>query len=266
MQGWTTDFIPKLTEDAQTLGLIDQVLPIKGSEALRLTRELAQKEGIFAGISAGATLAGALEVAASAPEGTTVLCMLPDTGERYLSTPMFDAIGADMSEEEWQISRSTPGFRFDASPPAAPAEVAPKLLSLAPPVLSAEAEDFVTQVVADPEQPVVLFAHVWCEFSGSLRKLFARCAIPYRAIDLDSTAYQRDDRGGKIRAVLRERTGSKTIPQVFIGGEFIGGATETFEMFKQGRLQHRLGELGVSFDASVQVDPYSMLPAWLHPR
>ena len=72
--------------------------------------------------SAGATLAGALQVASEAPEGANVLCMLPDTGERYLSTPLFDGVGVDMTAEELEISRSTPGARFDA--PAAPAEPA----------------------------------------------------------------------------------------------------------------------------------------------
>ena len=134
------------------------------------------------------------------------------------------------------------------------------------PVVSAKVEDFVARVLADPEQPLVLFALEWCEFCWSLRKLFAQCAMPYRSIDLDSTAYQRDDRGGQIRAVLRARTGSKTIPQVFVGGEFIGGCTETFEAFKDGRLQGLLGKHGVRFDESISVDPYTLLPTWLHPR
>ena len=247
--------------------LIDCILPINGAEALRLSRELAQCEGIFVGISAGATLAGALQVCESAPDGTTVLCMLPDTGERYLSTPLFEGVSADMSTEELEISRSTPACRFDAPPPAPPTTAVPKPESaVAEPAVSAEAQDFVARVIADPEQPLVLFALEWCEFCWSLRKLFAQCAIPYRSVDLDSTAYQRDDRGGQIRAVLRARTGSKTIPQVFVGGEFIGGCTDTMEMFKDGRLQRRLTQHHVHFDESVRIDPYTLLPGWLHPR
>ena len=68
-------------------------------------------------ISAGATLAGALQVAKDAAPGSTILCMLPDTGERYLSTPLFGDIGADMDQAEVAISRSTPGMQF--APPAA---------------------------------------------------------------------------------------------------------------------------------------------------
>ena len=267
MQGWSPDFIPKLTEDAVSMRLIDRIVPINGADAMRLARELARQEGIFVGISAGATLAGALQVCASAEPGTTVLCMLPDTGERYLSTPLFDGIGADMSDEELSISRSTPSARFDAPPPAPPSDAAakPETVAAGPPV-SAEVQDFVARVLADPEQPLVLFALEWCEFCWSLRKLFAQCGMPYRSVDLDSAAFQRDDRGGQIRAVLRERTGSKTIPQVFIGGEFIGGCTETLDAFREGRLQDLLRRYGMGFDENVQVDPYTLLPSWLHPR
>jgi len=134
------------------------------------------------------------------------------------------------------------------------------------PVASADVADFVARVLSDAEQPVVLFALEWCEFSWSVRKLFAQCRIPYRSIDLDSTAYQPDDRGGQIRAVLRERSGSKTIPQIFVGGEFVGGAGETFDAFKDGRLQRLLVQNAVQFDENVQVDPHRLLPGWVHPR
>ncbi len=76
------------------------------------TRQLAQKEGIFTGISGGSTFAVARKIAEGAPSGSVVLCMLPDTGERYLSTPLFDSIAADMNEEELALSRSTPSCQF----------------------------------------------------------------------------------------------------------------------------------------------------------
>jgi cysteine synthase A len=265
MQGWSPDFIPKLTEDAIAAHWIDRVLPINGGDATRLARELAQREGIFVGISAGATLAGALQLAAEAPDGATILCMLPDTGERYLSTPLFEGIGIDMTDEELAISRSTPGARFDAPPPVPPPAAATQGTPLAPPA-SAEVEAFVAGVLADREQPLVLFALEWCEFCWSLRKLFAKLGIPYRSIDLDSTAYQRDDRGGQIRAVLAARTGSRTIPQVFLGGDWLGGCTETLELAKDGRLQALLKAHGVDCAEDVPVDPAALLPAWLQPR
>jgi cysteine synthase A len=109
MQGWAPDFIPKLLGDVVDTAVIHKILRIAGPDALRYSRELAQKEGIFVGITAGATLAGALQVAAEAPPGSNILAMLPDTGERYLSTPLFADIPADMTEEEQKISQSTPG-------------------------------------------------------------------------------------------------------------------------------------------------------------
>jgi cysteine synthase A len=115
MQGWTPDFIPKITDDAVAMKVIDRVLPIAGADAIRCSKELAAKEGIFVGITSGATLAGALKVAAEAEKGANILCMLPDTGERYLSTPLFADVGADMNEAELEISRSTPGSQLKAS-------------------------------------------------------------------------------------------------------------------------------------------------------
>jgi cysteine synthase A len=112
MQGWTPDFIPKITDDAVAMKVIDRILSIAGPEAIRCSKELATKEGIFVGITSGATLAGALKVAAQAEKGANILCMLPDTGERYLSTPLFADVPVDMTEDELKISRSTPSAQF----------------------------------------------------------------------------------------------------------------------------------------------------------
>ncbi|MBN1378015.1 MAG: cysteine synthase A [Gammaproteobacteria bacterium] len=112
MQGWSPDFIPKLAEDALTAKTIDEFILVNGADALLNARRLAQQEGIFAGISAGATLTGALQICERAEPGSVILCMLPDTGERYLSTPLFEDIQIDMDEEELEISESTSGFRF----------------------------------------------------------------------------------------------------------------------------------------------------------
>ena len=112
MQGWTPDFIPKLTGDAVAMKLIDRLIPIPGPQAIRCSKDLAAKEGIFCGITSGATFAGALQVAAEATKGANILCMLPDTGERYLSTPLFADVPADMSEDELALSRSTPSAQL----------------------------------------------------------------------------------------------------------------------------------------------------------
>ena len=112
MQGWSPDFIPKLTGDAVDTRVITKIVRVPAPEAMRLSRELARREGIFVGITAGATMAGALSICAEAPEGATILAMLPDTGERYLSTPLFGDIPVDMTDEEREISRSTPNHQL----------------------------------------------------------------------------------------------------------------------------------------------------------
>jgi len=262
MQGWTPDFIPQLTEDAVDAKYIDDILPISGDDAMRLSRSLATEEGIFSGISGGATLAGAMAVAEKAEPGANILCMLPDTGERYLSTPLFEDIPADMTAEEQDISRSTPNYRFDTPPPAAPADAGEEAADEAP----ADALAFLDEATHDPDTPVVLFALEWCEFCWSVRKMFAEYDIPYRAIDLDSVEYQRDNKGGKIRAALLERTGLKTIPQIFIGGEHVGGATELFDACRDGSMARLLDQSNVSWNTDVDRDPYSFLPGWLQSR
>ena len=112
LQGWSPDFIGKLTRDAVASDLIERVVTVTGADAMHWSRQLAQKEGLFVGTSSGATFAGALEVCKSAPQGSVVLCMLPDTGERYLSTPLFADAGVDMNEDELAIMRSTPGSQM----------------------------------------------------------------------------------------------------------------------------------------------------------
>ena len=258
MQGWSPDFIPRLTEDAVQMNYIDEIVAVAGKDALDCSRELARQEGIFVGISAGATLAGALAVARRAEPGSNILCMLPDTGERYLSTPLFEDIPADMTTEETEISRSTPGYRFDRSGAAAPAAAAQ--------AASEDVKALVDRLIGDKEEPVVLFALEWCEFCWSVRKLFSHYEIPYRSVDLDSVEYQENDLGGRIRLALREKTGSVTIPQIFIGGEFIGGATELFDALIDRSAHELLERSGVNYRKDVDSEPYSFLPKWLQAR
>ncbi|HEY0224780.1 MAG TPA: cysteine synthase A [Pseudolabrys sp.] len=112
MQGWSPDFIPKITGDAVDMNVISQIVTVANADAMKCSKALAQQEGIFVGITAGATLAGALEIAKTAAPGSTILAMMPDTGERYLSTPLFGDIGADMNEDELKISNSSPSNRM----------------------------------------------------------------------------------------------------------------------------------------------------------
>ncbi|CCV04246.1 Cysteine synthase (fragment) [Mesorhizobium metallidurans STM 2683] len=114
IQGWTPDFIPDVLQEAIDKSLYDEVMPIPGPEGMKWAKALAQKEGIFTGISGGATFAVALQVAEKAAPGSVILCMLPDTGERYMTTPLFDGIEAEMDADEIALSQSTPGCQFPA--------------------------------------------------------------------------------------------------------------------------------------------------------
>ncbi|RWA69870.1 pyridoxal-phosphate dependent enzyme [Mesorhizobium sp. M1C.F.Ca.ET.193.01.1.1] len=114
IQGWTPDFIPNVLQEAIDQRYYDEVVPIPGPEGIKWAKALAQQEGIFTGISGGATFAVARQIAGTAPAGSVILCMLPDTGERYMSTPLFDGIEAEMDADEMALSRSTPSCQFDA--------------------------------------------------------------------------------------------------------------------------------------------------------
>jgi len=253
IQGISPDFIPKLVEDARRL--VDRIVPIHAGEALRWSRELATREGLLVGVSSGATIAGAMKLAERAERGAHILCMLPDTGERYLSTPLFQEIEADMTAEEIEISRSTPGFRFDAPPsPRAPDPGA---------AITDAARAFVAEAIESAEQPVVLFALEWCEFCWAVRKLLAKCDVAYRSVDIDAAAMQDNDWGGQIRAALTERTSMRSIPQLFVGGELVGGATDTFAAFAGGRLQALFDRHGVRFEDGVGDQLSSLLPGWV---
>ena len=96
IQGWTPDFIP----DVLSRDVYDELRSISDDRAIAVSRELAATEGIFTGISSGATLATALDVADEAEKGSVILAMLPDTGERYLSTPLFEGV-VEGSDDEW---------------------------------------------------------------------------------------------------------------------------------------------------------------------
>lgn len=108
IQGWTPDFIPYVLQEAMDGAYYDELIPVAGPDGIAWSRRLAAEEGIFTGISGGSTFAIAMKLAETAPEGSVMLVMLPDTGERYLSTPLFEGIPEGMSDEERAISMSTP--------------------------------------------------------------------------------------------------------------------------------------------------------------
>lgn len=216
-----------------------------GYDAINTSRELAVKEGIFSGTSGGGVLAGAIKIAENSPDGTSILAMIPDTGERYLSTPLFDNIPADMTDEEKALAESTPST---APPP-------PDLPGVRP-----EAVEFVKKTIADNK--VVFWSLQYCEFCWTLKKLLDTADIPYEAINIDSFQYAKDQMGNMYRAALCDMTDCNTFPQLFVNGEYIGGAVDACMMWKDGSLQEKLREAGLEF-GDYERDPFEFLPKWM---
>ena len=112
IQGWTPDFIPYVLQESIDKNYYDDLIPVAGADGVHWAQELASKEGILTGISGGSTFAIAMQLAEKSEAGSVILCMLPDTGERYMTTPLFETIAADMDDEELALSRSTPGYQL----------------------------------------------------------------------------------------------------------------------------------------------------------
>jgi cysteine synthase len=262
MQGWSPDFIPRIVGDAMKQGLVDEIRPVSGTSAIEVARELAKSEGVLTGITGGATLAAAIALARRTGPGTSILCMLPDTGERYMSTVLFENIAEEMSLSEEAISRSTPACQFNPAPIAGRVVVSPQYETALDPVAQRQVETAIT----DPDNPVVMFAMSWCEFCWSLRRFFDIIGIRYISVDIDTPELQKNGQDTEIRKVLRAITGSPTIPQIFIGGTHFGGCTDLMEAWKAGHVQKELDRLGVDFNAAACREPENLLPKWVHSR
>lgn len=258
MQGWTPDFVPPFAASALQSTLIDAIEPVTGDDAIAWSRQLAAREGIFCGITSGATFAAAMAVARRAPKGSRILAMLPDTGERYLSTPLFADIPEDMTDEELALSNSTPGHRFGGSPQ----------VSIVPPKRELPAEDVAAleDIIETSKEPVVLFGLEWCEFTWSVQRFLRDAGIAYQVINLDAATYRADRMGDRLRWALRAKLGSATLPQVFLGKRHLGGAGETLRAFEDLRLEADLGALQLTVPAETAGSATSYLPKWVHPR
>lgn len=112
IQGWTPDFIPLVLQECLDAGGYDELIPVTGPDGVAWAKKLAQREGILTGISGGATFAIAMKIADRAAPGSVILAMLPDTGERYLTTPLFADIPEDMDADEVALSQSTPSAQL----------------------------------------------------------------------------------------------------------------------------------------------------------
>ena len=112
IQGWTPDFIPNVLQETIDKKFYDEIMPVSSNDGIKWAQELAKREGIITGISGGSTFAIAMDIAKKAPNRSVILCMLPDTAERYLSSPLFENIESEMDPNEIAISKSTPGFQL----------------------------------------------------------------------------------------------------------------------------------------------------------
>lgn len=251
LQGWATDFIPRLVSSATDEKLYDSVLHVGGHDAIEMAKKLARNEGILSGTSGGGTLSAALTFAKGLSEdGKNIVVMIPDTGERYLSTPLFENIPADMTEEELEIAKSTP-----STPPPAPG---------LPPVTK-QATEWVKNKVGSSK--VVVFSLEYCEFCWTLTSFLDALGVSYDKIDIDNFMYAKDNVGNQYRAALCEWTQCATFPQFFVLGEFVGGAVDACMMWKKGKLQKLFKKANVkSADGkfnNYSGDPFEFLPKWM---
>lgn len=115
VQGWTPDFIPLVLQEAIDKNYYDELIPVPGPVGIEWSNKLASQEGILTGVSGGATFAIAMQIAEKVEPGSVILCMLPDTGERYLSSPLFENIEEEMTEDEIMLSLSTPGYHMPSA-------------------------------------------------------------------------------------------------------------------------------------------------------
>lgn len=262
MQGWASDFISELTAQAQHDNAIDILLSVDGKDALAWSRRLASGEGISTGISGGATLAAAMKLAKLADPSSTILCMLPDNAERYFSTALFENVAEDMNQEELELSASTSNFRFDARPSPLPTiEVDEQA-----PALDDMTQTMFQHFIHNPKRPVVMFGLEWCEFCWSVRKLFGTLSIALTSVDLDAVNLKANRLGEKLKAALVAHTGCNTLPQVFIGGEFLGSCTEIFDAVNNRKLFQKLAAFKIPHNRVLDIDPYALLPGWMHTR
>jgi len=237
-------------DEAKRANVYDNVVHSGGIEAMETCKALAQKEGIFSGTSGGGVLLAALRLAKDAAEGTSILALIPDTGERYLSTPLFGDIPADMTEEEKEIAASTPSM-----PPPAPG--LPEVLP--------EATEWVKNEISNHK--VLCFMLEYCEFCWTLTGLLDALGVEYHRIDIDCFQFAKDNVGNKYRAALQDITGCKTFPQFFIDGTFVGGAADACMLWKSNKLQKLFHDAGVkggngNFN-NYEGDAFEFLPKWM---
>jgi len=230
-------------------------------DAIQTAKDLAVREGILTGTSGGGVLSAAIKLVEDNdfPDGTSILAILADTGERYLSTQLFEDIPIDMTEEEKKLAASTPSC--PPPPPGLP-EVFP----------------FATKWVQNEidSHKVVIYSLEYCEFCWTLTGFLDALGVAYHKIDIDSFEYAKDDLGNKYRSALSQLTDCKTFPKFFINGKFVGGAVDACMMWKKKEessksdgdaMRGMLQKVGINGGNGnfndYQGDPFEFLPKWM---
>lgn len=278
LQGWAPDFIPPLVQQAVDMGLVDRLHHVSGETSMATAQTLASTDGIFTGPSGGGCLSAALAFAQdeeACTDGSTVVVVLPDTGERYLSTPMFAGVPSDMTDEERAIAESTPS---EAPPPIDLPEASDKAIAFVrnsiatgeggggrwqPGSIDGEQQQ---QQDVGKKKKIVIFSLISCEFCWTAFGLLDALGLgdDYEAIDIDAFHFAPGNYGNEIRAALQDETHVATFPQVFLDGEFVGGAVDLCLQWKSGELQPRLAAAGLRADgAGYEGDPFEFLPKWM---
>jgi len=225
------------------------VVPISGADAIKTSKDLASHEGIFSGTHGGGIVHAALELAKKCKAGTNILAVVPDTAERYLSTPLFADIPAVMTEEEKELAASTP-----STPPPPPGL----------PKSTPEAVEFVNEQIS--KHKVLIWSLEYCEFCWTLTSFLDRLGIPYETINIDNFKYAKDQMGNKYRAALCDMTDCNTFPQFFVNGKMVGGAVDACMMWKKGELQTLFEGAGLKKEdnfGGYDGDPFEFLPKWM---
>jgi len=126
------------------------------------------------------------------------------------------------------------------------------------------AEHLVERVLQNNDQSVLIIAREMCEFCWAAKRFLAAIAAPYRILELDAEEYQRGHLSHGIRSALQRKNGSQTVPQIYIGQHFVGGATDSFAAWKNGEFQRHLKAAGVPFNETADLNTHGYLRGWLH--
>ena len=236
MQGWAPDFISKLTDDAVAAGLIDEIVPVAGADALRLSRELASRKASSSASRAAPRWPPRSRWRRRAPAGSNIVCMLPDTGERYLSTPLFDGIGEEMTAEELgdlALHAAVP-LRCTRAGARAGAAAGDRVAAL-----DAGRRGAIRRAAGRRRERAGgdVRARVVRVLLVGAQAVRAAAASRYRSVDVDSVEYpERRPRRPHPRGAGGSHRRA-TMPQIFMGGEHIGGCTDLFDAWRNGSLQ-----------------------------